>query len=106
MSNETLGKIIKAERQKRNWTVKQFREQVEPRIRGTMSASYVTRIEQYGEIPSPELLCVFAEVFGYDIDKLLELAKKDKVRQFDKNLDKKYRNAVGQYRLQKESGKK
>ena len=104
MSEKTVGKIIRAERLKRDWTVKTFREQILSRIKGTVSPAYITRIEQYDEIPSPELLCVIADIFGYDVEQLLGLAKEAKVRRFDENLEKKYQEAAGLFRTRKESG--
>lgn len=104
MSETSVGKIIRAERLKRDWTVKHFIEQLESRIQKRVSPAYITRIEQYEEIPSPELLCVIADVFGYDVEQLLGLAKEAKIRKFDENLEKKYRDAVGLFRVRKESG--
>jgi transcriptional regulator with XRE-family HTH domain len=100
--SETIGLIVKASRTKKGWTVKQLIERLQPKLpRGKLSPAYITRIEQYDEIPSPDFLCTLAEVLDLDSDRLLRLARQTKVQRFESGLEKKYREAVGQYRLQK-----
>jgi len=103
MKQRTIAEIIKAERAKRNWTVKHFTEKLRPAVGKNLSPAYITRIEQYGEVPSPELLCIIAEILELDLEKLMELARETKVRRFDESLEKKYREAVGLHRVQKKS---
>ncbi|MDH3892840.1 MAG: helix-turn-helix domain-containing protein [candidate division Zixibacteria bacterium] len=103
MRQETFGKIVKAERVNRGWTVKQFTGKLEPALGKKLSPAYITRIEQYDEIPSPDLLCLIADVLKLDIEKLMVLARATKVRRFDKSLEEKYREAVGLHRVQKKS---
>jgi transcriptional regulator with XRE-family HTH domain len=66
-----------------------------------VTPAYITRIEQYDEIPSPEFICRIADVFKYDLQKLLELAKNIKVKKFGKRLQKRYDKAEALYRKQK-----
>ena len=97
-----FGDLILDLRKKKEWTVKQFIERLEQRGGKVISPAYITRIEQYGEIPSPELICLIADVFGYDQQKMFTYARTSKVKKFDKNLQEKYEKAVGLYRIHKE----
>jgi transcriptional regulator with XRE-family HTH domain len=97
-----FGELILLLRKKSDWTVKEFIKKLEEKGQETVSPAYITRIEQYGEIPSPELICRIADVFHYDVEKLLNCAKRSKVEKFDKSLEEKYQKAVGLYRTQKE----
>lgn len=96
--NKELGHLIQSLRKSKGWTVKEFIEKLgEQRV----SPAYMTKIEVYGEIPSPELICRIADVLGGDQKKLIELAKEHKVTSFEKALEEKYQKAVGMYRLEK-----
>ena len=94
-------------RKKHQWTIKEFVEKIKVKRRAvgtereSISSAYITRIEQYGEIPSPALVCVMAEVLQYDMNGLLALAKKNKKDQLNENIDEKYARAVGWYRSQR-----
>lgn len=83
----SVGDKVRHYRTKKGWTVIQFIE----KLGGNISPSYVTRIEVYGEIPSPELIQKIAKVFKIDKKELIELAKKEKVEQFETSFDKKYK---------------
>jgi len=98
---QTFGELILELRKEKEWTVKEFIKRLEPLVGRHISPAYITRIEQYGEIPSPELICIMAEVLGYNVDRLLECAKEIKIQRFDDNLAEKYRKAAGHYRKQK-----
>ena len=104
MTNENIsfGELILKLRKDNQWTVKDLIDKLEAKGRTkSLSPAYITRIEQYGEIPSPDLICRMAEVFRYDEKKLLDCARKIKVQKFDQNLQDKYDKAVGFYRTQK-----
>lgn len=100
----SFGELVLTLRKKKDWTVKQFIEKLEEKGGKSISPAYITRVEQYGEIPRPELICIMSDVFGYDQAKMLEFTRKVKVEKFDKTLQEKYEKAVGLYRTQK--GKK
>jgi transcriptional regulator with XRE-family HTH domain len=95
--NKVFGELIKKLRKEKSWTIKDFIE----KLGSDLSQTYITKIEVYGEIPSPEVICKIAGVFNYDENKLLEYAKKNKVERFEKSLEDKYQKAVGLYRTQK-----
>lgn len=97
----SFGELILELRKKKEWTVKDLIKRLEPLIGRHISPAYITRIEQYGEIPSPDLICIMADVLGHDANELLNRAKKIKIQRFDKNLEEKYRKAVGHYRVQR-----
>ena len=94
---KTFGEKIQACRREKGWTVKQFIE----KLGKDLSPAYITKIEVHGEIPSPELTCKIAEVFGINLKDFVKAAKEDKRRQFDISLDRRYEQAIGLYKLQK-----
>lgn len=98
----SFGETIQNLRRKMELSIKELIERLESKRDKKISPAYITRIEQYGEIPSPDLICLMAEVLKEDTDNLLECAKKIKVRNFGKNLESKYNRAVGHYRIQRE----
>ena len=102
LENLSFGDLIQTLRRSKQWTVKDLIKKLESKGQKSISPAYITRIEQYGEIPSPELICRIADVFNYDQKKLLECAKRIKIQRFDKALKEKYQKAVGLYRIQKE----
>jgi len=97
-SNLSFGELIQALRQERGWTVKEFIGKLESRWGKKISPAYITRVEQYGEIPSPDVICLIADIFGYNLDELLNCAKSEKMNKFDKALEEKYQKAVGLFR--------
>jgi transcriptional regulator with XRE-family HTH domain len=99
--NLSFGELVLALRKKHKWTVKEFIKRLEIKGHAPISPAYITRIEQYGEIPSPELICRIADVFEYDEQELFEHAKRIKVQKFDQSLQEKYQKASGWYRTQR-----
>ena len=99
----SFGELILSMRKEREWTIKEFIERIKRLGYKNITPAYITRIEQYNEIPSPELICHIADVFGYDVEKLLEHAKRMKIERFNKTLGEKYRKAVGLYRKVKKN---
>ena len=104
MENLNFGDLVLQLRKEKDWTVRQLIERLEQKCGKVISPAYITRVEQYGEIPSPELICLLADVFGYDQQAMLAVARTSKVKKFDKGLQEKYEKAAGFYRLHK--GKK
>jgi len=100
--NKEFGNLIQKLRKEKGWTVKEFIEKLEGQ---KISPTYMTKVEVYGEIPSPELTCKMADILGCDPQKLLDTAKEHKINKFEKTLNEKYEKAVGMYRLEKK-GKK
>lgn len=94
--SKAFGELIQKLRKEKEWTIKDFIE----KLGGELSPTYITKIELYREIPSPEVICRIADVFKYDVEKLLDYAKKNKVDRFEKSLEEKYQKAVGLYRTQ------
>lgn len=65
------------------------------------SPGYISRIEGRGEIPSPELLCLLAEVFGVTPESLLELAAADKIADVAQDIERRHTEALNLYRKEK-----
>lgn len=96
-SNIAFSEIILTSRKLKGWTVKELIAKLEAKGQRSLSPAYITRIEQYGEIPSPELILMFADLFKLNPEKLLASAKKAKVEAFDKSLEEKYEKALKVY---------
>jgi transcriptional regulator with XRE-family HTH domain len=97
MENKKFGELVQKLRREKGWTVREFIQ----RLGDEVSPTYITKIEMYGEIPSPTLICKIADVFGCDVEKMLDMAKTKKVERFEEMLKKKYQDAVGLHRLEK-----
>ena len=91
-----FGDLIRSIRRRKGWTGKEFIEKLQLGDK-KVSPTYITKIELYEEIPSPEMICKMADILDYDCHKLFETAKQSKLTNFTKNLDKKYQRAVGLY---------
>ena len=98
---KTFGERVRDRRQARDWTIKDLIQKLQARGQKSVSPAYITRVEQYGEIPSPEFICLLADVLDDDPRQLLECARNIKVTVFDRNLEEKYQKAAGHYRVQK-----
>lgn len=61
------------------------------------SAGYISRIERRGDVPTPELLCEIAGVYGVSARGLLDLAQKSQVERFSLELEAKYRQALARH---------
>lgn len=90
-----LGKRIRELRGARGLTVREFAEKL------GKSAAYVSKIEARNEIPSPELLCMIAELLDTDGEGLLRLAKKAQLERTAKDIDEKQASAIALFRKQK-----
>jgi len=58
---------------------------------------YFTKIEVHDEIPSFEMVCLLADVFGYNEKKMAEIAKRDRLEKKESYLDNKYAEASVEY---------
>ena len=101
--NLSFGELVQKLRKDKGWTVREFIERLCPvsAEKEKVSPSYITRIEQYDEIPSPEVMLKIAEILEYDVDTLWKYARAIKVKKFEYTLDKKYQEAFGLCRTQK-----
>ena len=82
----TFGEIVRYERRKQNWTVREFIK----RLGLDISPAYITKIEKYGEIPSPDVVNKMAWVFNFDRTMLANQAIIDKTDRYMKYLQKHY----------------
>ncbi len=91
--NMTFGQILIELRREKNmqvkWLLIKLKEQGQD-----LSASYITRIEKYDEIPRPGIICSLSNIFKVDLKILFDAAKKQKISKFVKSLDEKYLVAV------------
>ena len=92
---DSLGQRLRELRERRGLTVRQVAERIEK------SPGYVSRIEVRGESPSPELLCVIADVYGVAPTKLLDLAKRCYLERTERDVEAKNRSALVLHRRQK-----
>jgi transcriptional regulator with XRE-family HTH domain len=94
----TFGDTVKKQRSEKGWTIKEFIDRLKADSKTTVSPAFITRVEQYGEIPGPALICRMAEVLELDLKELLKMARRVKVARFERGLEKKYQEAEGLYR--------
>jgi transcriptional regulator with XRE-family HTH domain len=99
--NITFGDLIKELRKKKNWTVKDLNDRLKERIGKTFSHAYITQIEVHNEIPKADMICALADILGYDSDKLLSLARENRVIKYSQSLTEKYQKAHALYKKQK-----
>ena len=92
---DTLGRRLRELREQRRLTVRQFADQIKK------TPGYVSRIEARGEIPSPELLCAIANVYGVAPEELLDLAKQCYLDRTEREVDEKNLSALALYRKEK-----
>lgn len=83
---KTFGQLVREARKNKDMTALQLSQQLNKGI----SLTYITRIELYGEIPSPEVICDLAHVLDLSIPQLLNTAWKEKTQTFQDVLAKKY----------------
>ena len=81
-----IGELIRFEREGMGWTIKEFIN----RLDYDVSPTFISKLENRGAIPGVELLCKIAEVINYPPEKLLYLAKNEKLKKYEESLEKKY----------------
>ena len=82
-----LGRIIKEYREKNNLTGKEFINI----IGENFSSSYLTKIEKYEEIPSPDIVIKIAKVCNLHVRAALSNAKFFLLTRYADELDKRYK---------------
>lgn len=91
MENKTkLGEVIRKLRKDNGWTIRELLEKLDNIVSGT----YITKIENYGEIPSPDVVRKLADAFDVSRMFLLGLACECKVEQYAKLVRYKYRYEI------------
>jgi transcriptional regulator with XRE-family HTH domain len=90
-----LGQRLRELRDQRGLTVRELAEHIEK------TPGYVSRIEARGEIPSPELLCVIADLYKIAPEELLNLAKQCYLERTERDVDAKNESALALYRKQR-----
>lgn len=63
------------------------------------SRAYLCKIETQNEIPTPDMICMLAEILGLSAKELLSLAKATKIKQYDEKVSLVYHKALGLYLL-------
>jgi transcriptional regulator with XRE-family HTH domain len=66
-----------------------------------ISPGYLSRIEGRGEIPTPDLLCKMAELYGCEIAELLKLAKAAQLKAVEEQIELKQSEALKLFRRSK-----
>lgn len=82
----TFGQIVREQRYKNNWTVREFIK----KLGDELSPAYITKIEKHGEVPAPYLVKKMADVFIFDENTLIAFAMKDKIERYILQLQKDY----------------
>jgi transcriptional regulator with XRE-family HTH domain len=92
----SFGEIIKAARTQKGWTAKQFIEKLKNK---KPSRAYLCKIENYDEIPSPDLICRMAIALDFEKRSLLSIAMGNKLEQYYNKLNKEYCYNASLYEL-------
>ena len=96
---ESLGRLIKSLRKKKNLTLKDLTKRladVSDRKK-RLSPSYITRIEADDDIPNPELIVTLARVLDYNVKEMLVLAREQHKQKVLRKIDAKYDGAAEKY---------
>ena len=93
MKAEKLGGLIRLKRQEMGLTVKEFIN----RLGYSVSPTFISKLENKGAIPGAELICKISEVINCQPEKLLDLARNEKLERYNKSLDKKYIIALNNF---------
>jgi PTS system nitrogen regulatory IIA component len=91
-----LSKKLRKLRDEAGLTVRALAEKI------GKTPGYVSRIEGRGEIPSADLLCVIAVVYGVPPEELLDLAKKSQLERAADEIDAKQESALKLFRKGKQ----
>lgn len=91
----TLSQRLRDLREAHEFTVREFAARI------GKSPGYVSRVEGRGEIPSAELLCVIADVYGIEPDELLGLAKQSQLERTERDIDAKHASILALYRKER-----
>jgi|CXWL01.1.fsa_nt_gi transcriptional regulator with XRE-family HTH domain len=101
---KTFGELIRAARQGKGWMIKDLIERVKT-DKISLTPSFMTRVEQYDEVPGPDLILRMAEVLGLNPEELLKVATTNRVNRIKQNIEEVYQEKLTLYRKQKERGK-
>lgn len=91
-----LGDRLKQLRATAGWTVRDFATRI------GKTPGYISRIEARGEMPSPELLCQIAEMYGVPPEEILTLAAEEKIAEVAREIEEKHATALQLYRKEKQ----
>jgi ribosome-binding protein aMBF1 (putative translation factor) len=81
-----FGTLIRKARFEKDISVKKLIE----RLGRKVSGAYITKIEMWDHIPSPELVLQLCCILKIDLNVGMEAAKKDKRMEFEKRLQRAY----------------
>lgn len=90
-----FGSEIKKLRNAKGWSVRELSSRI------GKTAGYISQIEGRGEIPSPEVICLLAELFEFSLETLLQLAKSDQLSKAESDIKAKYDAALVLYRKER-----
>ena len=93
----TFGTIIREARKKRGWTLNQFLKKLDNKI----SKGYMSRIENWDEPPTPELMLKMCVILDLPEDELFESARQVRLKIYEGALTRRYQKALGLWRMKK-----
>ena len=96
-----FGRMLREKRREKQMGVSQLAQLLRNVAGKSVSPSYITRIESYGEIPRPEIIIALAEILGGAPEDWLDQARQIKVFEYESSLKIKYEEAVGLFRARK-----
>ena len=87
-----LNERLRELRKSHGYTVRQLAELID------RTPGYVSRIEGRGEIPSPQLLCILADIYSVGVEDLFLLAKQGRLARAAEEIDTRQADALTQFR--------
>jgi len=91
-----LGSAFRKARKVRKWTVNRVLTELDA-FDAACSPTYITKIENMSEIPTPELIVCLSRVLGLSPIDMLEMGRKCKLKEFEDKLELRYRAARKKY---------
>ena len=91
----TFAQTIRESRNKKGWSVRDLAKKLDK------TPGYISKIEARGEIPSLEMMIRLGKLLGLKPERLIEMAKAEKVETVSQAVQKKYDDGLALYRRSK-----
>jgi hypothetical protein len=83
-----FGTLVRGSREFHRLTIKQFIE----KLGNCVSSTYITKIERYGEIPSPKMVVKIVHVLNeLNLDVMMHLARQQKIQKYSDMMNEVYK---------------
>ena len=95
-TKKPFGEQVRQARKEKNWTINDFIRQLGyiSFMDAMLSPAYISKVEVYGEIPTPGIICKMVDLFGWDVNDVLNTARRERVELSNKVLEESYSRAL------------